>query len=253
MKYAADFRNIARDALRGKWGIAVIAGIIATLLGGTGNGGPEFNVEIEASQVEMSLDFAGQTIYQTGGGLDSPIGSFIAASAGYFLLASIVFALLYLFLGSVVGLGYSRFHLSMVDHERTSIDQLFGYFPHWKNAVCTRFLTGLYTFLWTLLFIIPGIIAGYSYSMTEYILAEHPEMTASEAIQASKEMMKGNKWRLFCLQISFIGWDILCIFTLGIGTLWLNPYRKAAIAAFYREISGTANTYSEEFEDAIPV
>ena len=125
MKYAADFRNIARDALRGKWGIAVIAGIIATLLGGTGNGGPEFNVEIEASQVEMSLDFAGQTIYQTGGGLDSPIGSFIAASAGYFLLASIVFALLYLFLGSVVGVGYSRFHLSMVDHEPTSIEQLF--------------------------------------------------------------------------------------------------------------------------------
>ena len=89
------------------------------------------------------------------------------------------------------------------------------------------------------LFIIPGIVATYSYAMTEFILAEHPELTASEAIAQSKEMMTGNRWRLFCLHISFIGWDILCAFTLGIGNLWLRPYKQAANAAFYREISGT--------------
>lgn len=76
--------------------------------------------------------------------------------------------------------------------------------------------------------------------MTDYILAEHPELTASEAIAQSKAMMEGNRWRLFCLQFSFIGWDILCALTLGIGNLALRPYRHAAEAAFYREISGGA-------------
>ena len=75
--------------------------------------------------------------------------------------------------------------------------------------------------------------------MTEYILAENPELSASEAISRSKQMMDGNKWRLFCLQFSFIGWSILCAFTLGIGNLWLTPYKQAARAAFYREVSGT--------------
>ena len=94
-------------------------------------------------------------------------------------------------------------------------------------------------FLWSLLFVIPGIVAGYSYAMTGYILAEHPELTASEAIEQSKQMMSGNRFRLFCLQFSFIGWDLLCALTLGIGNLWLRPYKQAAEAAFYREVSGT--------------
>ena len=253
MKYAEDFRKIARDALRGKWGIAVIAGIIATLLGGTGQGGPEFKIQMKESVATLNFEFLGQTIYSTGGGLDSDIGIFLARYGGFFLIATLVFALIYLFLGSVVGIGHSRFHLSLVDQERTGIEQLFGYFPHWKTAVCTRVLKRVYVFLWSLLFVIPGIVANYSYSMTDYILAEHPEMTASEAIAASKEMMKGNKWRLFCLRISFIGWAFLCIFTLGIGNLWLNPYQYVSEAAFYREISGTEKNYSEGFEDAIPV
>ena len=100
-----------------------------------------------------------------------------------------------------------------------------------------RLLRSLYILLWSLLFIIPGIIAGYRYAMTSYILAEHPDMRAGDAISYSKEMMKGNKWRLFCLHCSFIGWGILCLFTFGIGNLWLLPYKQAAEAAFYREIS----------------
>lgn len=82
--------------------------------------------------------------------------------------------------------------------------------------------------------------------MTGYILAEHPELTASEAIASSKEMMSGNRFRLFCLHLSFIGWAILCAFTFGIGNLWLSPYRQAAAAAFYREISGTEQILGED-------
>ena len=73
-------------------------------------------------------------------------------------------------------------------------------------------------------------------------------MTAREAIAASKEMMRGNRWRLFCLGFSFIGWSLLCALTLGIGTLWLRPYEEAAHAAFYREVSGTAGSGAPEAE-----
>lgn len=76
--------------------------------------------------------------------------------------------------------------------------------------------------------------------MTDYILAENPSLSASEAINQSKSMMSGNKWRLFCLEFSFIGWGFLAALTFGIGNLWLTPYRHAAEAAFYREISGTS-------------
>ena len=95
----------------------------------------------------------------------------------------------------------------------------------------------IFTFLWSLLLVIPGIIKSYSYSMAGFIMSENPEMSAKEAMEVSMRMMKGNKWRLFCLQLSFIGWGILCVFTVGIGYLWLNPYMNAATAAFYDEIS----------------
>ena len=239
MKYAADFREIARNALSGKWGIGVIVGLVAALLGGVGSEGPKVNLHIEDGSANLGFEFAGQTIFSTGGTADSHIGGFLIGGAIYIMLAALVIAAIYLFLGSVVGVGYSRFNLELVDQNEASFEHLFMYFKDWSNALCARLLKALYVTLWTLLFVVPGIIASYSYSMTEYILAEHPEMTASEALAMSKDIMDGNKWRLFCLQCSFIGWEILCAFTLGIGSLWLNPYKNAAKAAFYREVSGT--------------
>lgn len=245
MKYAADFRQIARDALNGKWAIAVIAGLIAVLLGAAGSNGPEVNLNIENSGANLSFDFAGQTIFSTGGGLNSGIGAFLVGSAIYIVLGALVLAAIYFVLGSIIQVGYSKFNLELVDRREVSLNLLFQYFPHWKTTAITRLLRTVYTFLWFLLLIIPGIVATYSYAMTDYILAEHPELTANEVIARSKEMMDGNRWRLFCLQISFIGWSILASLTLGIGNLWLTPYKQAATAAFYREISGTEQAAPE--------
>lgn len=165
---------------------------------------------------------------------------FIVGSATFIILAAVVMAVVYFILGSVVGVGYSRFNLDLVDRQKEpEIGTLFGYFKFWKTTAAASFLQGLYVFLWSLLFIIPGIVAGYSYAMTDCILAEHPELTAGEAIEQSKAMMYGNRFRQFCLQFSFVGWDLLCALTLGIGNLWLRPYKQAAEAAFYRDISGT--------------
>ena len=247
MKVAEDFRCIAREALRGKWGIAVITGLIASLLGGLGSDEPGVKLNIDMSEgANVSFEYAGQTILSTNGGINEQLGAVLIGSAVYIAIAAILMAVVYFVLGSVIETGYARFNLNLVDRTEAKIESLFTYFYNWKTTAATRFLKTLYCFLWSLLFIIPGIVASYSYAMTGYILAEHPELTASEAIERSKEMMSGNRFRLFCLHLSFIGWAILCAFTLGIGNLWLNPYKQAATAAFYREVSGTEQTLGEE-------
>ena len=247
MKLASDFRYIAREALRGKWVIAVIAGLIASLLGGLSSNGTGVKLNFDISQGNMSLAVAGQTVFSTAEGTGGHYNPLLVGGTIYIAALVIVLAVLYFVLGSVIEAGYSRFNLDLVDRKEEKLESLFAYFYNWKTTAATRFLKGLYTFLWTLLFIIPGIVASYSYAMTGYILADHPELTASEAIECSKEMMDGNRFRLFCLQLSFIGWSILCAFTFGIGNLWLTPYRQAATAAFYREISGTEKAAGEEY------
>ena len=246
MKYAADFRRIAREALRGRWGIAVIAGLLASLLGAIGSGGPELNIELNDGHFSAGLSVAGQDIIST----DGMHWGLFAGMTVYILIFAIVTGIVLFVLGSVIEVGYSKFNLDLVDRRsEAKIETMFGYFSFWKTTAVARLLQSVYILLWSLLFIIPGIMAAYSYSMTGYILAENPNMTADEAIARSKQMMDGNRWRLFCLQISFIGWSLLSsLLTFGIGDLWLTPYRQAASAAFYREISGT-----EVREDTIEI
>ena len=241
MKYAADFKNGAREALVGRWTVAVVAGMIAALLGGAAANGPELKLNVSDAGADLALAVGEQTIYSFGGGLHSDVAGFLIGAASYITLVTIVMAVGFFILGSIIEIGYNRFNLDLVDRQKEpQISALFGYFSYWKTTAAAKLLQVLYIFLWSLLLFIPGIMAGYSYAMTGYILSEHPEMTAGEAIEQSKQMMFGNRWRLFCLQLSFIGWDLLCAVTLGIGHLWLTPYKQAAMAAFYRDVSATA-------------
>mgnify|MGYP003292817205 CR=1 FL=1 len=239
MRLAADFRSMARDVLQGKWKIAVLVGLVASMLGAVDGMGPEVKVNIEASNVKASLELAGYTIFSTGGSLNSDLGAFMVGRYTYIMVAALIMGALYFVLGSIIEVGYAKFNLNLADKLEGTFENLFAYFSYWKTTVAARFLRNIYVLLWSLLFIIPGIMASLSYAMTNYILAENPEISASEAITLSKQMMDGNKWRLFCLEFSFIGWSLLCGFTLGIGYLWLTPYQQAARAAFYREVSGT--------------
>ena len=113
---------------------------------------------------------------------------------------------------------------------------LFAPFKQYARTVGAVLLVFVYTLLWTLLLVIPGIIKAYSYSMTFYILRENPEMTAGDAITASQKMMDGHKMDLFLLSLSFIGWAILASITFGIGYLWLIPYIYTAYEAFYETL-----------------
>jgi uncharacterized membrane protein len=106
------------------------------------------------------------------------------------------------------------------------------------KSVEANLLITLFTFLWSLLFVIPGIIKSYSYAMTFYIIDENPDIAVEEAIDESKRIMHGNKWRLFCLDLSYIGWIFLCILTFGILYLWITPKMELARYLFYKNLKG---------------
>lgn len=140
--------------------------------------------------------------------------------------------------------GYSIVMLSVMRGGEMNIGGLFDGFSDFGRIVGTKLLQVIYTFLWTLLLVIPGIIKNYSYAMTDFILKDQPELANNAAIEKSMAMMDGNKMKLFLLDLSFIGWAILCLFTFGIGFLFLQPYVQSAHAAFYEDLK--AQTVVEE-------
>ena len=140
--------------------------------------------------------------------------------------------------------GYSIVMLSVMRGGEMNIGGLFDGFNDCGRIVGTKLLQAIYTFLWTPLLVIPGIIKNYSYAMTDFILKDQPELANNAAIEKSMAMMDGNKMKLFLLDLSFIGWAILCLFTFGIGFLFLQPYVQSAHAAFYEDLK--AQTVVEE-------
>lgn len=146
---------------------------------------------------------------------------------------SLVLSLLALPLGWGLTVSLLRNHRE----ESVDIENLFDGFRRGRyvRVFCALFLVNLFTFLWALLLIIPGIMKAFSYALTPYILLDEPELTAKQAIARSSEIMQGRRWKLFCLYLSFIGWGILSVLTFGIGFLWLLPYMNASFAAFYED------------------
>jgi len=145
-------------------------------------------------------------------------------------------------------IGFFSYFLSLAknDENKNILNIFEGYKKAFGTSVLAVFLKGVYTFLWTLVFIVPGIIKSYAYAMTEYIIADDPSVSASEAIKKSQEMMNGHKWEFCVLQLSFLGWGILATFTCGIGYLWLIPYMQTTTSNFYLQIK-------EEYETGVQV
>ena len=145
-------------------------------------------------------------------------------------------------------MGYSTMALSVSRQYALRFEQVFEGFKFYGSSLALYLINSILTFLWSLLLIIPGIIKAYSYSMSFYILADNPQMSANDARKYSMELMYNNKWRLFCLHFSFIGWGVLGILTLGILYFWIIPYIKTAEAEFYRDLIQETNydTFTQE-------
>lgn len=226
----SEIRRKAREHLQSNWALSIGIAAVACLLGGLLLGSrflPEINIHLP-KEFALSLP---RVIELT---------KHIRIELKDGLIALVPFLL-----GGVLQLGYARFLLKQHDGKTLDFNDLFSQFDRFGTGFAQDFLRRLYTFLWGLLLIVPGIIAALSYAMTPFILEEHPELTASEAIARSKTLMDGHKMDLFILNLTFLGWDILCALTANIGNLFLNPYKNAAYAVFYREISQPQTTKSQ--------
>jgi uncharacterized membrane protein len=135
-----------------------------------------------------------------------------------------------------LSLGITAFYLALVHGQTPKLAAIFDGFRNFLNAFLTYLLMMVFVILWLLLLIVPGIIAALSYALSFYILAENPAMVPMEVLRRSKQMMNGYKLKLFYLGLRFIGWGILCIFTLGIGFLWLIPYAMTSVTLFYEDV-----------------
>ena len=222
----SDYRRIARDRLQGNWALSIGIAAVACVLGGLITGSsfiPQFNFRIDGQDISSIGDLL-NLISISGFGLGSAIG------LAQFLM------------GGVIQLGYAEYLLKQHSREKIQFQDLFSQFHRFGQGFAQKFLRGLYVALWSLLFVIPGIVKGYAYAMTPFIMAENPEMSANDAITASVALMDGHKGELFTLDLTFIGWSILAALSCNIGHLALNPYRNAAYAAFYRDLTAAKVT-----------
>lgn len=150
-----------------------------------------------------------------------------------------------IFLLNPLSVGGSRFMIRSVEDVAQVKEIAYGFDHSYKNVVKVLFYKELYVFLWTLVFVIPGIVKMYQYYMVPYLLAEHPDLEYKTALQMSSDMMKGNKWKTFVLGLSFLLWDFFGAVTLGVGwVLYVQPYRQLTFAALYCELKNTSVIYS---------
>lgn len=224
MTQASVLRSKARASLKGNWKFAVGAGFIALLLG----------VDNLGFYMIEAVDYI--DLFQSNDSLGAFFPPVSPSLYPYYVFGIICYIAVAIISGMTV-IGYSRLNLDFVDGKALSLRQVVSEYPRILRGLAMTLLTALYTLLWTFLFIIPGIIASLAYALTPYLMAENPDMGANEAITLSKKMMKGNKENLFYLYLTFIGWSLLCLLTLGIGYLWLVPYMSVTKAAFYRDVS----------------
>ena len=265
MKSASKFRQTARETLRGNWKLAMGTGLMASLIGAEiADTAP--NGISELQKVVQSRPEVKNVLAEV----------FLTRRMLLPLMLLLIWGLVVVIIGGAGQVGCARFHLNLAEKKEASFSDLFSQFLRITDGVAMVFVRGFYIFCWTCLFFVPGIIKTYSYAMTPYVLMEHPEYSANEAITESRRLMDGKKWNLFCLTFSFIGWRLLCsiqyvvpavlLYTQGslngvmvlflaglmgplnIGYLFLRPYEEAAFAAFYKDVRDEMKEREEEEE-----
>lgn len=220
MKTNQELKNSALAALKGNWAPAVLGAIFFTF----------------ATCLITSPGYCANMA-----AFDMPF--FNSINPKLLKLFSNSSFLLNFFLLYPLSLGYSVAHKELLQNGDAAITRntvRLAFSDYVRNAV-SILLVYLYTILWTLLFIVPGIIKGLAYSLTPFIVKDNPQLSPNEAINLSMKMMKGHKFDLFYLYLSFIGWILLAMLTLGIGLLWVIPYMQTSMAAFYLDMKNDYN------------
>ena len=219
-----DYKNTALAALKGNWAPAVLAVVVLILLMI-----PYMGVNMYPSIVGMSPE-----------GMLTPL--FFGLSAAAFLY------LLLFYVPLEVGYMNACRTLLVSGDDRMTGNMFRIGLANWFRFLWGYVLMEIKVMLWMFLFIIPGIIKAFAYALTPFLLVDCPDLSALQCIKLSNQMMKGHKFDLFYLYLSFIGWGLLCVLTLGIGFLWLMPYMQTATAAFYQDIK---EQYQAQLENSV--
>ena len=225
MMKSKELRAKAWNSLKGKYWLAFIVLLVTGVLCSIGNGFITLTQNItdlinmvDPSEMDSTMEL-GAAVLST------------AASA-----IGVVGVLVSIFITNAATVGCTHYFIKNTDSKPSFADAFSGFKVKYRRNIGTLLVMGIKLALWSLLFAIPGIIKSYEYAIIPYILADDAEISSKAAFKKAKEMMKGNKWRLFKLNFSFIGWEILCVLTLGLGTFFLLPYINAANAEFYAEL-----------------
>ena len=182
---------------------------------------------------------------------------FLVYSAIVSASAVIGYGILTIIIAGPLTFGLNRICIDLIrGNKDIKVEKLFvGFTECLTPSLVLHLLMSLYTFLWSLLFVIPGIVKSYSYAMAPYILQDAPDTDWEKCIDESKKMMEGNKWQLFCLDFSFIGWYFVGALCFGVGVLWVYPYHYLARANFYMALKAkNESPYTEpvDFESVDP-
>ncbi len=215
MRTITDYKNAALDALEGNWGKAVALTVVVYVVLLVPIYGLQIFCVLLSDSKEAEL-----------------VGQLLGNVAAFLLLP--------------LSWAYVVAFLRLLRRQEVGIDNLWDGFRQYLRIFTTMLLRGIYTFLWALLLIVPGIMKAYSYAMTDYILVDNPELSDDRAISKSKEMMEGHRMDLFLLHLSFIGWALLALLTCGLGFLLLYPYMETAQAAFYEDLKQEQQTSLQE-------
>jgi uncharacterized membrane protein len=235
MLHPADrpaLKRKAKETLRSHSPRIYLVGILCSLLttvGATATEWPTIRLLLRAESLEEML-----YLYENS----------TAVSTGFAL--SIATLAMTLFV-NLVTYGWQLFTLRASREEETGgAETLFSCFQQFWRFLLAQLLMNLFITLWSLLFVIPGIIAAFAYSQTIYIMLDNPQISPLEAIGASKQLMRGHKFEYFTLQLSFLGWAYLSIFTFGLLGIWLNPYMQVTMANYYNALTGWQPRQAEE-------
>ena len=207
--------------------VALFSGLVAGGIGAAGHFGSAFGSADSESALTPELQSFLSKLPPAFWGLLAVFAILVVAFAIFAVIAII----------NPFDVGTYKYSLNALRGEGNISDLGSGFDVSYKRNVKVMFFYDLYSVLWAMLFVIPGIIKIYEYRMIPYILADNPEMDKKEVFKLSKAMMKGNKWRAFVLDLSFILWDLLSCITLGlVGTFWVSPYKFLTNAALYDEL-----------------
>ena len=239
MKTNTEYKNAALAALKGNWAKAVLATVVFTAIMYFAMG-PYiyYTTKMEFYAVE-NMPVASTGISSS---LESALA--LAQDTDYVALQqkasgwSALYILMWVFVILPMMVGMANAFLRLLRNGENDIlgnTYRISTKKYW-HKLWGMLLMYIFIILWSFLLFIPGIIKAFSYAMTPFILEENPELSANEAIDRSRAMMKGHKFDLFWLLLSFIGWFLLSLLTLGIGGLWLSPYQQTAVAAFYEDV-----------------